>query len=86
MSDGETAVSEGAFPTSGVSLPSWLTDPFDGAASRRRACTSCGKPLGSTTKKCHDCGGRSRRGGDRIQAREWQVLLGVGGSSGGDDA
>jgi len=40
-------------------------------------CLDCGKPLGSTIVKCHDCGGKSRRGGKAIAPHQWQMLLGV---------
>ena len=45
----------------------------------RETCTSCSKPLGNTTDKCHDCGGRTYRSGPRDQGHAWKVLLGVAG-------
>jgi hypothetical protein len=42
-----------------------------------RNCSNCNKPLGSTYKKCHSCGGKSRRGGDPIAPHSWQLLFGV---------
>lgn len=38
-------------------------------------CQKCDKPLGSTITLCHECGGRTYRGGTRIQAWEWQIYL-----------
>ena len=40
-------------------------------------CISCGKPLGNTIAKCHECGGKTYRGGKPIGPHEWQILLGV---------
>lgn len=43
----------------------------------RETCSSCSKPLGNTTGKCHDCGGRTYRSGKRITNKHWRVLLGA---------
>lgn len=48
-----------------------------GYYKRRRYCSSCNKPLGSTFGKCHSCGGESSRGSDRCDGREWKLVLGV---------
>jgi len=45
----------------------------------REKCSSCGKPLRNTTKKCHDCGGATYRSGPRETGEAWRVLLGAGG-------
>jgi predicted amidophosphoribosyltransferase len=39
-------------------------------------CSDCGKPLGSTIDKCHECGGKTPRG-SRITADKWQAAMGV---------
>lgn len=43
----------------------------------RRTCQSCGKPLGGSLGRCHDCGGDTYRGGDPITPEWWLVELGV---------
>lgn len=47
---------------------------------RQRKCSECGKPLGGTVGRCHECGGEkpspSRR--ERLKdAEEWKLWLGV---------
>lgn len=47
---------------------------------RRRRCEECGKPLGSTLGKCHECGGETyRAGGDMTDtwAWNWKIMLGI---------
>ena len=45
----------------------------------RETCSTCSKPLGNTSEKCHDCGGRTYRAGSRETGNQWKVLLGVAG-------
>jgi hypothetical protein len=47
---------------------------------RRRKCSDCGKPLGSTVGRCYECGGEqptlSRK--ERLaDAETWKLLAGV---------
>lgn len=45
---------------------------------RIRRCSECGKKLGSTLGKCHECGGENYRAGDTTmysQAYYWKVWL-----------
>lgn len=48
--------------------------------SRQRTCDDCGKPLGGTIVKCHECGGEKPKPSRKerlANAERWKLWLGV---------
>lgn len=47
---------------------------------RRRTCSECGKPLGNTLGRCHECGGETYRAGGQMVddwGRYWKIEMGI---------